>query len=126
MIELHRAALNDACRELAHCLYPGSMERSADIVETHAHQLEQVALSHVDFVVALGRDPNLVTRAVHYVREAHGVPGLGIDLVWFGRTLECLIELAVPNTLYSGDALLFLNDVRHGIELSIEDAQASD
>lgn len=126
MIELHRAALGEACREFADCVYPGAMEVSSDIVETFACKLEEIALGHVDFVVALGRDPNLVTRAVHYLREAHGLPGRGIDLTWFGQMLECLVELAVPGSTYSSDALLFLSDVREGIALSIEDAQASE
>ncbi|QNA89252.1 hypothetical protein G4G28_13665 [Massilia sp. Dwa41.01b] len=126
MIEFHRAALNEACRAFATCVYPGAMQPSNDIVETFAHKLEEIALGHVDFVVSLGRDPNLVTRAVDYLREAHGLPGRGIDLTWFGQMLDCLVELAVPGTSYSGDALLFLSDVREGIELAIEDAQASE
>jgi hypothetical protein len=122
MTEFRRGALADACRELARCAYPGSTQVSPDIAETLAHQFEATALRHVVFVAGQGRDPNLVTRAVHYLAEAHGLQSRGIDAVSFGHMLDCVLELAVPNAILGGTALDFLDDIRHGIDLSIGDA----
>ncbi|MFC5462675.1 hypothetical protein [Massilia niabensis] len=125
MMEFRQGALSEACHGLARCVYPGSMQVSSDIAETLAHQFEKIALRHVDFVVGQGRDPNLITRAVHYLAEAHGLQHRGSDPTWFGQMLACLIELAVPTSMYGGDALDFLSDIQQGTELSIGDARAS-
>jgi hypothetical protein len=125
MTEFRRAALAGACRELARCAYPGSTQVSPDIAETLAHQFERTALAHVDFVAGQGRDPNLVTRAVHYLAEAHGLQSRGIDATSFGHMLDCVLELAVPNATLGGPALDFLDDVGQGIALSIGDAGAA-
>ena len=122
MTEFRRDALRDACRELARCAYPGSTQISPDIAETLDHQFETTALRHTDFVAGQGRDPNLVTRAVHYLAEAHGLQSRGIDAASFGHMLDCVLELAVPNMILGGEALGFLDDVQHGIALSIADA----
>lgn len=125
MIEFRQPALSDACHALARCVYPGSMQVSSDIAATLAHRFEQIALRHVDFVAGQGRDPNLITRAVHYLAEAHGLQQRGTDPTWFGQMLACLIEVAVPTSMYGGEALEFLGDIQQGAALSIEDAGAS-
>lgn len=125
MIEFRRAALSAACHALARCVYPGSVQVSPDIAETLAHRFESIALRQVVFVVVQGRDPNLIARAVHYLAEAHGLQHRGSDPAWFGHMLHCLIELAVPTSMYGGDALAFLDDVQEGTALSIGDAGAS-
>lgn len=124
-MEFSQRALSDACHALARCVYPGSMQVSPDIADTLAHQFEKIALRHVDFVVGQGRDPNLITRAVHYLAEAHGLQQRGSDPAWFGHLLACLIELAVPTSIYGGEALDFLEDIQQGTGLSIGDAGAS-
>lgn len=124
MIEFRQAALSEACHALARCVYPGAMQVSPDIAETLAHQFEKIALRHLDHVVAQGLDPNLVTRAVHYLAEAHGLEQRGTELAWFGQMLACLIELASPSSIYGGDALGFLADIQHGTAMSIGDAGA--
>lgn len=124
MIQFRQAALGEACHALARCVYPGAMQVSPDIAETLAHQFETIALRYVDFVAGQGRDPNLITRAVHYLAEAHGLQQRGTDPAWFGQMLACLIELAVPTSIYGGEALGFLDDIGQGTALSIGDAGA--
>ncbi|MDB5790763.1 MAG: hypothetical protein JWQ80_787 [Massilia sp.] len=123
--QFRQDALGAACHALARCVYPGSMQVSPDIAETLAHQFERIALRQVDFVEGQGRDPKLVTRAVHYLAEAHGLQQRGTDPAWFGQMLACVIELAVPTAIYGGQALDFLDDIQHGAILSLGDAGAS-
>lgn len=125
MIAFRQAALGEACRVLAGYVYPGSIRVSPDIAETLAHRFETIALRHVDFVAGQGRDPNLVTRAVHYLAESHGLQQRGADPLWFGEMLACLVELAVPSAIHGGQALAFLDDVQQGTALSIGDADPS-
>lgn len=125
MTEFRQAELGEACRALAGCVYPGSTRVSPDIADTLAHRFETIALRHVDFVAGQGRDPNLVARAVHYLAESHGLQQRGADPQWFGEMLACLVELAVPASIYGGPALAFLDDLQHGIALSIGDADPS-
>lgn len=123
MSDFRRGALNDACVALAKSVYPGSMELSPDVIETLAYKYETIAIQYLDYIVMQGRDPNILTRAVTYLCDAHGIPPMGTEMSWFENMFQCVIELAVPNSLYGGDALNFLNDVRDGI---VEVIEASD
>ena len=122
MIDFRQAALSEACHALARCVYPAAMRVSPDIAETLAHQFEKIALRQLDYVVGQGLDPNLITRAVHYLAEAHGLEQRGTDPAWFCQMLACLVELAAPSAIYGGGALDFLGDIQHGIATSIGDA----
>lgn len=125
-VELRRGALNDACIALAKSVFPGSMDLSSDLIETLAHRYQEAALRHADYIIGQERDPNIITRAVTYLTDAHGIPPMGTDVEWFILMLECVIELAVPNSNYGGDAALFLKDVSVGVAGSIEAANEPD
>lgn len=125
-IELRRGALNDACIDLAKSVFPGSMELSTDLIETLAHRYQKAALRHADYIIGRERDPNIITRAVTYLASAHAIPPMGTEVAWFTYMLDCVIEIAVPNSRYGGDAALFLKDVGEGVAESIEAANEPD
>jgi hypothetical protein len=74
-------------------------------------------------VARAGRDPNLLTRAVYYLIDAHVLPMMGTDMEWFRQALVCLVELAVPGIALSSKGGDFLRDVRVGIEQSLGDLE---
>ena len=74
------------------------------------------ALRHVEFIIEQGGDPNLVTRAVLYLSEAHAIPPMEEDITWFKNMLEALIEVACPNSILTKEAAQFLYDMEKGIK----------
>ncbi len=118
---LRRDELHDACAKLARIVLSGTAGVSQDIVETVAARFQGEAESFAAFVWQLGRDPNLLIRAVYYLADAHAVPTMGGDVAWFRHMLACVVELAVPSISLSGEAADFLEDVRAGIHQSLED-----
>lgn len=120
--QLYKGALNDACVELAKQVLWPSTGVSNDIVETLAAKFQDGALHHVDFIIGQGRDPNILTRAVHYLADSQAIPPMGSDITWFRQMLSCLIELAVPNAGLTQKGADFLKDVQVGIADSIESA----
>lgn len=120
--QLYKGALNDACLELAKQVLWSSKGTSSDIVETLAGKFQDEALHHVDFIAGQDRDPNILTRAIHYLAEAHAIPPMGTDISWFREMLSCLVELAVPNSGLTRRGAEFLKDVQVGITDSIQTA----
>lgn len=80
---LRKGALNDACVGLAKQILSSRSGVSADLVETLAARFQDEALHHLEFTENQGRDPNLLTRAVHYIADSHAIPPMGTDAVWF-------------------------------------------
>lgn len=115
MNELRKGALNDACVELAKQVLSSSKGVSSDLVETLAARFQDETLFHLEFIQGQGRDPNLLTRAVHYIGNAHAIPPFGTDVMWFRHMMTCAVELAVPNSGLSDEGLEFLADVRDGL-----------
>ncbi|MFY3589560.1 hypothetical protein ACOTHW_02960 [Achromobacter xylosoxidans] len=115
MKKMDYAEFEAACREVAKgTLWTGS-ETSADVIETHTHRLMQRCDHEIDYISGMGRDPNLLTRAIRYIAHTHAIPPMGTDIEWFASTVECLIELAVPNTGQTVESAAFLHDVQEGI-----------
>lgn len=113
--------LDEACAALARILLARRQGVSQDIVETIAHRLAQEATEHAEYVELLGRDPNMVTRAVVYLADTHAHPDLGSDTGWFRPMLACLLELAAPSLALSGAGARFLADIEEGVAQSIAD-----
>lgn len=113
--------LDDACTALARILLARTQGASQDILETVTHRLAQEATQHAEYVELLGRDPNMVTRAVIYLSDTHAHPELGSDTGWFRPMLACLLELAAPSLALSGAGARFLIDVEEGVAQSIAD-----
>jgi hypothetical protein len=112
---LRKGALNDACMQLATQVLTSSSGVSADLVETLAARFQHEALNHLNFVEGQGRDPNLLTRAVLYIADAHAIPPLATDVIWFRSMMDFAVELAVPNSGLSDNGFAFLADVRDGL-----------
>jgi len=119
---LDEGALRDACLELARVvLAAGHAEVSNDILETLADRFYREVVDFAPGIARAGRDPNLLTRAVYYLNDAHALPLMGTDMEWFRQALVCLVELAVPGIALSDKGGSFLHDVQTGIEQSLGD-----
>ena len=118
------AALQDACLDLARVvLAAGHSQVSNDILETLADRFQREVADFAPGIARAGRDPNLLTRAVHYIIDAHALPLMGTDMEWFRQALVCLVELAVPGIALSDKGGAFLRDVQLGIEQSLGDLE---
>ncbi|MCD2519512.1 hypothetical protein LQ564_24720 [Massilia sp. G4R7] len=119
---LDEQALRDACLDLARVvLAAGHSQVSHDILETLADRFYREVVDFAPGVARAGRDPNLLTRAVYYLNDAHALPLMGTDMEWFRQALVCLVELAVPGIALSDKGGAFLRDVQLGIEQSLGD-----
>lgn len=124
MSRLDEDELRDACRDLARVvLAAGQPQVSNDILETLAARFEREAIDFAPMVARAGRDPNLLTRAMVYITDAHALPLMGTDMEWFRQTLACLVELAVPGIALSERGGAFLLDLQVGIEQSLGDLE---
>jgi hypothetical protein len=112
---LRKGALNDACVELAKQILSSRSGVSADLVETLAARFQGEAMHHPEFIESQRRDPNLLTRAVHYIANTHAILPMGTDTVWFRSMIDFAVELAVPNSGLSDSGLAFLADVQDGL-----------
>lgn len=121
---LDEQGLQDACQELARVvLAAGQPQVSNDILETLADRFYREVVDFAPGVARAGRDPNLLTRAVYYLNDAHALPLMGTDMEWFRQALVCLVELAVPGIALSEQGGAFLRDVQLGIEQSLGDLE---
>jgi hypothetical protein len=109
------AEFEAACREVAKATLWKGGEASADIIETYTQKLMKRCEYDIDYISAMERDPNLLTRAIRYIAHTHAIPPMGTDIEWFATMVQCLIELAVPNTGQTPDSSAFLHDVQEGI-----------
>ncbi len=124
MSHLDEGALQDACLDLARVvLAAGQPQVSNDILETLADRFQREAVDFAPGIARAGRDPNLLTRAVYYLIDAHALPLMGTDMEWFRQTLVSLVELAVPSIALSDKGGAFLRDVQFGVEQSLGDLE---
>jgi hypothetical protein len=116
--------LQDACLDLARVvLAAGQPQVSNDILETLADRFYREVADFAPGIARAGRDPNLLSRAVYYLIDAHALPLMGTDMEWFRQALVCLVELAVPGIALSDQGGAFLRDVLVGVEQSLGDLE---
>jgi hypothetical protein len=121
---LDEQALQEACLDLARVvLAAGQPKVSNDILETLADRFQREVADFAPSIARAGRDPNLLTRAVYYLIDAHALPLMGTDMEWFRQALVCLVELAAPSIALSDKAGAFLRDVQFGVEQSLGDLE---
>ena len=121
---LDEQALQEACLDLARVvLAAGQPQVSNDILETLADRFQREVADFAPIIARAGRDPNLLTRAVYYLIDAHALPLMGTDMEWFRQALVCLVELAAPSIALSAQGGAFLRDVRLGVEQSLGDME---
>jgi len=77
-----------------------------------------ISLEHISRVKALGRDPNIVVRAVRYLASTHAIQPMHDSTEWFFFMLRALLELACPEKVNQGDTLEFLSDIEEGLTLA--------
>ncbi|MCC2974037.1 hypothetical protein [Massilia sp. IC2-476] len=119
---LDEQQLQEACLDLARVvLAAGQPQVSNDILETLADRFQREVVDFAPGIARAGRDPNLLTRAVYYLIDAHALPLMGTDMEWFRQTLVCLVELAAPSIALSDKGGAFLRDVQLGVEQSLGD-----
>lgn len=113
-MSLNREELLKLCKEIAEISY--SQHEIAEVVDIQrfARQMFEIASEYEDFVIQQGRDPNLIIRAVKYLRDVHLIPRANES--WFLNSFFVLMELACPNTGLSDDMNEFLFDVEEGIK----------
>lgn len=121
---LDEQQLQEACLDLARVvLAAGQPQVSNDILETLADRFQREVVDFAPGIARAGRDPNLLTRAVYYLIDAHALPLMGTDMEWFRQTLVCLVELAAPSIALSDKGGAFLRDVQLGVEQSLGDLE---
>ncbi|QYY33654.1 hypothetical protein K2O51_30880 (plasmid) [Cupriavidus pinatubonensis] len=109
--------LHQACLELARAILWTASGPSADVVETLACKIVGQCGPHLGYIQTHGADPFIVSRAVRYLANVHAIPVRGTDMRWISEMLECLIELAVPNSTVTDPQ--FLHDLQAGIAQSL-------
>lgn len=111
--ELHAACYAAAQRTMMDAR-PVDVQRIRKLADTfYAFSLE-----HISRVKALGRDPNIVVRAVRYLAATHAIQPMHDSTEWFFFMLRALLELACPEKIERGDSQEFLSDIENGVSLA--------
>lgn len=118
---LDRDALKRACLEVAKSIAWRDGPVNDVLAASFAEILCEEALSHEEFIVGQGRDPNMITRAVSYLAHAHAIPPMGADVSWFREMLCVLIELACPNSAGRKENERLYRDIEDGIRIARDD-----
>jgi hypothetical protein len=101
---------------------PVDVEKIRRLADTFYH----FAREHVRRIRALGRDPNILVRAVDYLARTHALSQMHDSTEWFFFMLRALVELACPDGKQSTESLGFFADVEEGIRLVRRDAERPD
>jgi hypothetical protein len=119
---LDRAALNAACMEAASTtVLQWDQPTAVPTIEAVAESFRSHAEDSAEYVASRGRDPNVVVRCAAYLARVHAIPPMGTDTRWFAEMLDCLIELAVPNTSGKSASEGLYRDIEEGIAESRAD-----
>jgi hypothetical protein len=110
--------LDQACFELARTAKWMQRPIDSDEIVKLAERYLDIALSHLSTELRI--DLPLLTRAVRYMSQAHGMPH-GDDTNWFESALITVIEVARPNSSLADSGKEFLKDMLDGIEESLAD-----
>jgi hypothetical protein len=104
--------LANACFELARTAKWTQRPIDSAEITALAERFRTIAASRV--CPELNIDVPLLTRAVRYIGQAHGMP-MGDDTAWFSHMLHALIEVARPNSCLEESGKDFLEDMIEGI-----------
>lgn len=110
-----------ACQHLARQVLTDSGGLSTDVMETLAGRYNEIAETHQDYVRKQRDTDDVIEHAVRYLADVHVNPGRGTDLVWFREALNVLIELAVPNTGLTAEAVKLLPCIQEGVSSALAD-----
>ena len=116
--KLDRTGLLDACYRISRTTMWARHPVDADRIEAVAGALCEAALTHEDYIVEAGRDPNLLRLCVEYLEKTQAIPPMADDTRWFADMLSVLVELAVPNTIAGAESEGLYREIEAGIALS--------
>ena len=115
--------IREACFNLSTSLMWEKESLTVERIEKHMSELNEMtekfyekAVFYFENIEALEGNEQIIVRAINYIEEAHAIPPLRGNYVWFDYTLGTLIELACPNSRLSEKNLEFLNDIETGIK----------
>lgn len=74
----------------------------------------EIAMREIEGTCLLEEDPNIVLRAVRYLRH-DAIPPHGKDTAWFRHGLAALVGLACPTNLAGPEGEPFFADIRRGM-----------
>jgi hypothetical protein len=112
-IELQQ--LEEACFDLARSTKWAMRPVDTSEIKDLSKRFISVVLEEEDAGRELGITIPLLTRAVHYLRQAHAIPPMGEDVTWFKDMLRAILEIACPNVSLEGQGRQFLCDLLVGI-----------
>jgi len=117
-LDLDHAELHAVC-------YRAAQKTMMDVRPTDVQRIQKLAdtfyticLEHISRVIAQGRDPNIVVRAVKYLADTHAIQPMHDSTEWFFFMLRALLELACPETVKNRGALDFFSDIEEGLALA--------
>ncbi|MDH1729864.1 hypothetical protein N5F00_10225 [Pseudomonas chengduensis] len=61
-----------------------------------------------------GAQESDISNAIHYINQVFAIPAIRDNHKWFEDTLMTLLEVAYPNTVLSGEAILFAHTLHGG------------
>lgn len=97
---------------------PTDLHAVAPVVQL-ADRFRAAALQAVECSIV--EDIDIVVDAILYLEHTHAIPPRGDDVTWFSHMLDCLLELACPNTGQNSTTAPFFAALDDGIA----DARAS-
>lgn len=117
-MNLNHAELHAACYEAAQKTMMDARPVDVQRIQKLADTFYAFCLEHISRVKELGRDPNIVVRAVKYLAATHAIQPMHDSTEWFFFMLRALLELACPEKAKQGDSLEFLRDIEEGVSLA--------
>jgi hypothetical protein len=113
---LDNDALLTACFEVARAIRWRDNKVDEALAKAVIELYFDAAIQHEEFLVAQGRDPNIIVRAVRYIAHKHAIPPLEGNIEAFASMLEVLIELTCPNSCVDQGQEKFFKDIEEGIQ----------
>jgi hypothetical protein len=125
-VDLDHEALRAACFEAARKTMEDARPTDVDKIRRLADIFYHFARAHVSRIRELGRDPEILVRAVAYLARTHALSQMHDSTEWFFFMLRALLELACPDRRQPAENIGFLADVEEGIRLVRRDAGTAD
>lgn len=117
-MELNHAELHAACYVTAQKTMMDARPMDVLRIKKLADTFYTISLEHISRVKALGRDPNLVVRAVKYLADTHAIQPMHDSTEWFFFMLRALLGLACPERVKNKDTMDFFRDIEEGLAMA--------
>lgn len=114
-MKLNRDELKEACYAVATNTMWQRRPVDVESIQAVAAEFVRIAEFHEEYLLEMGRDPNIIVGAVRYLNHVHAMPPMREDTGWFYDMLQVLIELACPNSAGSCELEPFFQNIEEGI-----------